>query len=71
MRNKTAIITNWDSVPLIFDIPIMARLMGRSYENVKKMCQRGQFPAFKVGQEWRFEKGAVQNWVQTEQEKHL
>lgn len=63
MRNKAAVITNWDNIPLIFDIPIMVRLLGRSYENVKKMCQRGQLPAFKVGQEWRFEKGAVQNWV--------
>ena len=62
MRLKVT-ITSWDDVPLVFDIPIMCRLLGRSYENVKKMCQRQKIPAFKVEREWRFRKDAVQEWM--------
>lgn len=63
---KTAIRppTNWDEVPLVFDIPLACRMLGKSQENVKKMCQRGAIPAFKAGKEWRFEKGAVMAWIE-------
>lgn len=43
---KFAVITRWEDIPLIFDIPIMARLPGRSYDSVKKMCLQGRLPAF-------------------------
>ena len=41
-------ITSWDEIPLILDIPLICRMLGKSYEGVKKMCQRGRIPAFKA-----------------------
>mgnify|MGYP000307418166 CR=1 FL=1 len=57
-------ITSWDEIPLILDIPLICRMLGKSYEGVKKMCQRGRIPAFKAGDEWRFEKADIQNWIE-------
>ena len=59
-------ITSWDEIPLILDIPLICRMLGRSYENVKKMCQRGQLPAFKVGKEWRFNKPTLLSWIEAQ-----
>lgn len=61
---KANIITRWDDIPLIFDIPIMVQLLGKSFDCVKKMCQRGQIPAFKIGTEWRFDKEVVRTWIE-------
>lgn len=60
-------ICHWEQVPLIFDIPIAALLLGRSCENVKKMCQRREIPAFKVGREWRFDKTVFVRWINERQ----
>lgn len=65
MRNR-GIITGWEDVPLIFDIPWATKLLGRSYDNIKKLCQQGRLPAFKTGREWRFEKGAFQRWMEAQ-----
>ena len=61
---KANIIPRWDDINLVFDIPIMAQLLGKSFDYVKKMCQRGQIPAFKAGNEWRFDKEAVRTWIE-------
>lgn len=53
-------ITSWDEVPVIFDIAIMCRLTGWSYETVKKQTQKGELPGFKVGAGWRYRKEEVQ-----------
>lgn len=63
---KIATITSWDDMPLVFDLPIMCRLLGRSYENIKQLCQQQKIPAFKVGNEWRFEKDAIQGWMKNQ-----
>lgn len=62
MRPKS-LIYNWDSVPIVFDIPIMVKIIGKSYDTIKKMCQKGQIPAFKAGNEWRFRKDSIQKWI--------
>lgn len=61
---KFVVITRWDDIPLVFDIPIMVRLLGRSYDSVKKMCLQGKIPAFKLGNEWRFDKRIIQRWIE-------
>lgn len=53
-------ITSWDEVPVIFDIAIMCRLTGWSYETVKKQTQKGELPGFKMGAGWRYRKEEVQ-----------
>lgn len=61
---KFAVITRWEDIPLIFDIPVMACLLGRSYDSEKKMCQQSKIPAFKLGNEWRFDKRIIQRWIE-------
>ena len=46
---KFVVITRWDDIPLVFDIPIMVRLLGRSYDSVKKMCLQVRSPLLSLG----------------------
>ena len=55
--------TNWDELPIVFDLPMASILTGQSCENLKRLCQRGQLPAFKIGKEWRFEKETLRKWM--------
>ena len=50
---RPKIITSWDQIPLVMDLPLACVLLGKSYEGLKKSCQQGKFPAFKCGTEWR------------------
>ncbi len=47
---------NWDNVPVIIDPPYVARLLGCSVELIRKNCQSGKIPAFKIGDMWRIRK---------------
>lgn len=49
-------IYNWDEVPLIIDLPYAARLLGCSVQLIRKNCQDGKIPAFKIGAMWRIRK---------------
>ena len=57
-------IKNWDDVPIVVDIAFVSRLLGQSYETVKRHCQSGRLPAFKTGKEWRLSKTALQNYIE-------
>lgn len=48
--------TTWDRVPVVFDLPYAATLLGVSLDRIRKLAQRGEFPAFKVGKLWRVNK---------------
>lgn len=56
-------ITDWDNVPVVFDIPMAARILGVTPEGIKRRCQRGELPAFKDGKLWRFEKTAFMDYI--------
>lgn len=56
-------ITSWEEVPVIFDIPMAARLLGKTPENITRRCQSGEFPAFKDGKEWRITKEALLKYI--------
>ena len=63
--NKSQIITNWDQVPVVIDLPFAARILGQSIETLKKRSQRGELPgAFKAGREWRINKAALRNYIE-------
>lgn len=49
-------ITSWEQVPIVFDIPLAARILGMSVEHTRRMCKRGELPAFRCGKMWRFKK---------------
>ena len=52
-------VTNWQEVPVIFDIPMAARLLGKTVEVVRRMIVNGQLPAQKTGGEWRLRKDEI------------
>ena len=54
-KNKNYIY-NWDEIPVVVDPPYVATLLGCSREKVRKECQSGKLPAFKVGDMWRIRK---------------
>lgn len=61
--------TNWDKVPLFFDLRYAATLLGISLDAMHKLCQQGNFPAFKVGVKlWRVEKTDLITYM--EEQKH-
>jgi len=63
--NKSQLITNWEQVPVVIDLPFAARILGQSIETLKKRSQRGEMPgAFKAGRDWRIEKDALRKYIE-------
>lgn len=62
-------ITSWDEVPVIIDLPYACRLLGKSYEGMKKLCQQNKVPAFKVGKEWRMRKEDLEQFIENQTAK--
>lgn len=56
-------VTDWADVPIIIDLPYAALILGKTYESLKKYAQKGEFPATKVGEEWRVEKEQLQLYL--------
>ena len=52
-------VTSWEEAPVVMDLLFAARIVGQSPEYLKKRAQRGEFPAFKEGNEWRVRKSAL------------
>ena len=53
MSRRGQIISE-SEIPIFFDLPYAARLLGVSVEGLKKRAQRGQLSgAFKIGKNWR------------------
>lgn len=58
-------ITDWAEVPVVFDMPLAARLTGLSVPCLKKRAQRGNLPgAVKFGGEWRISKDSFRNFFE-------
>lgn len=65
---QAQIIADWQSVPVIFDLPYASRLLGQSVESLKKKAQRGELPgAFKCGGQWRVGKDTFRSYVEGRQ----
>jgi excisionase family DNA binding protein len=47
----------------ILTIPEVAELLRIAEKTVYTLAQRGEIPAFKVGGQWRFSRGAIQVWI--------
>lgn len=48
----------------ILTIPEVAELLRIAEKTVYTLAQRGEIPAFKVGGQWRFSRGAIQAWIE-------
>jgi excisionase family DNA binding protein len=47
----------------ILTLPEMAELLRVAEKTVYTLAQRGEIPAFKVGGQWRFSRGAIEVWI--------
>jgi excisionase family DNA binding protein len=47
----------------ILTIPELAELLKIARKTVYVLVQRGEIPAFKVGGQWRFSRGAINTWI--------
>lgn len=64
MLQKSKAVTSWENVPVIIDLPYACRIVGKSYDGLKKLCANGKFPAFKVGGEWRVDKDQLKAFIE-------
>ncbi|MBO6231761.1 MAG: helix-turn-helix domain-containing protein [Ruminococcus sp.] len=57
-------ITDWDQVPVVFDVGMATRILAVSDQKVRKMCRSGEIPAYKIGENsWRFNKDEFMEWL--------
>lgn len=55
--------TDWEDLPIIFDLATLARITGVSYETLRGKARNGEIPCVKVGTQYRLEKEAVKKWL--------
>ena len=48
----------------IMTIPDVASLLKVAEKTVYGLAQKGDLPAFKVGGQWRFRRGAIDSWIE-------
>ena len=48
----------------ILTLPEVAELLRVAEKTVYTLAQRGEIPAFKVGGQWRFSRGAIEVWIE-------
>jgi excisionase family DNA binding protein len=56
--------TDWNRIPVVFDLAYAATLLGVSLDWLHKLAQRGQFPAFKIGKLWRVRKDDLLSYIE-------
>ena len=57
-------IVNWDEVPVIIDVPYVARLLAMNADYVTRLAQKSKIPAFKAGRLWRFRKDEIEQYME-------
>lgn len=63
-NNKCSLITSWEQVPIIMDLPFVGKILGKTYDNLVKRSREGAFPAFKDGKEWRVTKDDLIRYIE-------
>ena len=51
--------TMWTKLPVVLDTEDVAIIFGLTEVQVRALARSGKLPCFKVGKNWRFEKGAL------------
>lgn len=65
-------VTNWENVPVTLDVPLIARILGKTPDNISRRCQRGDLNeyAFKDGREWRMRKERLIEYIEAQEAKN-
>lgn len=56
-------VTDWKEVPVVFDIPMVCRILCKTNESVRRMVVSGELPAQKTGNEWRIRKDKMMEYL--------
>lgn len=46
-----------------------ASFLGGHVETIRRLARRGEIPSYKIGKDWRFNKGALRRWADTHHER--
>lgn len=55
-RPKPKTVYDWNSVPLMFDLSYASLIMNICPETLRQLSAKGNFPAKKIGTQWRVSK---------------
>lgn len=62
MQKITKYITNWEELPIIFDLPHASVLVGLGAERLRQLSKAGRFPAKQIGNSWRVDREEFKAW---------
>jgi len=61
---KQSLVTDWNEVPVLFDIPLACRIFGVQRGALYKWIKEDNMPFIKIcGGSVRFSKSAILNWL--------
>ncbi|MBI2193344.1 MAG: helix-turn-helix domain-containing protein [Planctomycetes bacterium] len=52
-------------MPQLMTVRQMAEFLQVSTDKVYEMTQRGEIPAIKIGQQWRFNRDDIEKWLKS------
>ncbi len=61
MKSKKRIISNWDALPVIMDIEMVALIFNVTTVTIKNWIYTGELVGRKVGRKWFFDKEYIQS----------
>jgi excisionase family DNA binding protein len=64
VRRNFIPIYDWSEVPVMFDLPLLSRLIGKNVETLRRATIAGEIPAVKGMGEWRFHKDKIREWLE-------
>jgi excisionase family DNA binding protein len=62
-------VRNGDAVTEWLTLDELATYLKRGRSTLYRMAQRGELPASKIGRTWRFERGAIDEWLRQQSPK--
>jgi len=54
-----------------FTIKDVAEQLGLHKTTIYRLAKKGELPAFKVGNQWRFDKNILEEWIRNEASKTI
>lgn len=69
MHGKCYMLTGPGGKGNIFNVEELARYLEVDISNITEWANTGKIPAFKEGNDWRFERGKIEEWIAKERTK--
>lgn len=69
MHGKCYMLTGPGGKGNIFNVEELARYLEVDISNIMEWANTGKIPAFKEGNDWRFERGKIEEWIAKERTK--